>query len=56
MKKKIAIGITVGLILATMGRVAYAGSLDELGEILQAGTDGLKLYFDFLLDVLKVIW
>ena len=56
MKKKLIIGIAVGFVLATIGRVVYAGNEGNLAKILEAGVEGLKAYFDFLLDVLKVIW
>jgi len=47
--------LLVGL-LFTIGTVAYgATTIDGLEEILQSGLRGLNSYFDFLLEVLKLI-
>ena len=58
-KKWILIGLGAALmvfILATGGKVMAQGAAEELAKILEAGLDGLKAYFDWLLEVLKVIW
>ena len=58
-RKWIPIGLgaaLVAFILATGGKVLAAGATEELVKILEAGLDGLKAYFDWLLEVLKVIW
>ena len=42
--------------LSTCVRVAVAGTESELAQVLSAGFNGLKAYFDWLLEVLKIIW
>ena len=43
--------------IIVFGKVASAASgVPEFGDILGAAIKGLKIYFDFLLDVLKFIW
>jgi len=41
---------------ATSTKVALAGTDVQLDKILKAGVDGLKAYFEWLIDVLKLIW
>ena len=58
-RKWIPIGLGAALIvfmLATGGKVLAQGTAGDLAKILEAGLDGLKAYFDWLLEVLKVIW
>ena len=58
-RKWIPIGLGAALIvfmLATGGKVMAQGAAGELAKFLEAGLDGLKDYFDWLLEVLKVIW
>ena len=58
-KKWLLVGIPIVLLafaLATTDKVLAAGTADELAKILEAGLGGLKAYFDWLLEVLKVIW
>ena len=42
--------------LATGARVMAAGGSNELAKILEAGLNGLTAYFDWLLEVLKIVW
>ena len=48
------------LMVATVivfGKVAYAASgMPEFAQILTAATNGLKAYFEWLLEVLTLIW
>ena len=47
----------VGLFLmATSVRVAIAGTDAQLDKILGFGLNGLISYFDWLIDVLQMIW
>ena len=43
-------------IAATGTKVMAAGTDAQLAQILGAGLDGLKAFFDWLLEVLEVIW
>lgn len=48
--------VVVLFLVATSTRVIAAGADNELTQILEAGLDGLRAYFDWLLEVLQVIW
>lgn len=57
---RIAIWSLAGLLLITMlfafGTTAYAGAtIEGFAEVMQAGLDGLRAYFDFLLEVLELL-
>ena len=43
-------------IMASGTKVALAGTDSELTQILQSGLAGLQAYFDWLLEVLNVVW
>ena len=43
-------------LVATSIKVMAAGATDELAKILEAGLDGLRAYFDWLIDILKIVW
>ena len=48
--------LVVLFIVATGTKVMASGEDSELAEILKGGLNGLKAYFDWLLEVPKVIW
>jgi LPS O-antigen subunit length determinant protein (WzzB/FepE family) len=48
--------LVVLFIVATGTKVMAAGTDSQLAQILEAGLNGLKAYFDWLLKVLKEIW
>ena len=52
----IVAAIAVSFLLASGAKVMAAGTDSYLAQILQAGLDGLKAYFDWLLEVLKLVW
>lgn len=62
MKKwSIRIGVTsimlmFSFIVITYGKTVYAGTDTQLSSILNAGIQGLREFFGFLIDVLKTIW
>lgn len=41
---------------ATSTKVALANTDVQLDKILKSGLDGLIAYFDWLIDLLKLIW
>jgi hypothetical protein len=48
--------LVVVFVLATAIKVMAAPGSDNLAQILQAGANGLAAYFNWLLQVLQVIW
>jgi LPS O-antigen subunit length determinant protein (WzzB/FepE family) len=51
------LAVLVVLFIVATGTKVMAVEVDsELAEILKVGLNGLKAYFDWLLEVLKVIW
>jgi uncharacterized protein involved in exopolysaccharide biosynthesis len=48
--------LVVLFIVATGTKVMAKGTYDELAQILESGLEGLRAYFDWLLEVLKAIW
>ena len=42
--------------IVTATKVMASGVGDELSAILEAGTSGFRVYLDWLLEVLKVVW
>lgn len=56
MKWRVPLIVLVLLVLATVGKVALAGTLDELMKILDYGLKGLEAYLNFLVKVLMEIW
>ena len=37
-------------------RVVYGANPEGLGQVLASGLNGLKAYFEWLLDVLLIVW
>jgi hypothetical protein len=52
----IPVGLLVVFFLATGVKVLAAGGTAELAKILEAGLNGLVAYFNWLLEVLKIVW
>lgn len=48
--------LVVVFFLATGIKVLASGGSAELAKILDAGLEGLKAYFSWLLDILKIVW
>ena len=52
----ILVTLMILFFVATSPKVMAAGTDSQLAQMLQAGLDGLKACFAWLLDVLNVIW
>jgi len=49
-------GLVLAFLVATGTKVIAAGGSAELAKILDAAAEGLRAYFEFLLEVLKTVW
>lgn len=52
----ILVSVMAVFIILTQAKVVLADTDVQLDKILKAGLDGLTAYFDWLLDVLKLVW
>ena len=52
----ILVTLMILFFVTTSAKVMAVGTDSQLAQMLQAGLDGLKAYFAWLLDVLNVIW